>query len=234
MSEPIYKKIENHVLDLIKSNELKQGDFIPTEMQLSEQFNVARMTVRSALNNLVNDGYITRQRGVGTRVSNNQLIDDIGTVRGFTEEMHRKGIEVSNILVELTVLEATEELKEKLQLDEKENVWEIKRIRLANNKRVSYMMTYMPVKMFPNLKRIDCENSLYQYIQKQYTEKIVTSDRLVRAVISDDEVMHHLNLNDIEPLLYITQVSKLTNGQVFEYSHTYHIGYTLTLSALAK
>ncbi len=234
MSEPVYKQIENYILELIKTNQLKQGDFIPTEMQLSEQFNVTRMTVRSALNNLVSDGYIIRQRGVGSRVSQQNLTDDIGVVRGFTEEMQRKGLGVSNILVSLNVIEADDELKEKLKLEAADNVWEIKRIRLADKKRVSYMVTYMPVKMFPNLKRTDCEGSLYEFIQEQYEEKIVTSDRSVRAVISDEEIMEHLELEEIEPILNITQISKLTNGDIFEYSHTYHIGYTLTLCASAN
>ncbi len=234
MSEPVYKQIENYILELIKTNQLKQGDFIPTEMQLSEQFNVTRMTVRSALNNLVSDGYIIRQRGVGSRVSQQNLTDDIGIVRGFTEEMQRKGLDVSNILVSLNVIEADDELKEKLKLEAADNVWEIKRIRLADKKRVSYMVTYMPVKMFPNLKRTDCEGSLYEFIQEQYEEKIVTSDRSVRAVISDEEIMEHLELEEIEPILNITQISKLTNGDIFEYSHTYHIGYTLTLCASAN
>ena len=61
MNEPIYKKIENYIKNLIQSKTLKQGELIPSEKQLSEKFNVTRMTVRSALNNLVKDGYITRQ-----------------------------------------------------------------------------------------------------------------------------------------------------------------------------
>ncbi|MDU6248599.1 MAG: GntR family transcriptional regulator, partial [Paeniclostridium sordellii] len=101
MNEPIYKKIENYIKDLIQSKTLKQGELIPSEKQLSEEFNVTRMTVRSALNNLVKDGYITRQRGVGSIVLANKVYDNISAVSGFTEEMESKGYKVSNILVEL-------------------------------------------------------------------------------------------------------------------------------------
>lgn len=65
---PIYKTIENYVMNMIESGELKEGDLIPSEKQLSEKFSVTRMTVRSALNNLVNVGYIARRRGLnGTK-----------------------------------------------------------------------------------------------------------------------------------------------------------------------
>lgn len=234
MNEPIYKQIESHIRNLIQSKTLKQGELIPSEKQLSEEFNVTRMTVRSALNNLVKDGYITRQRGVGSIVLANKVYDNISAVSGFTEEMENKGYKVSNILEELNVIEADEELMNKLNLTEKENVWEIKRIRLANDKKISYMETYMPVKLFPNLKKSHCEGSLYNYVEEICGYKIAISEREVSSVLANDELANLLDLTKPEALLYISQVCKLHNSDVFEYSHTYHYGYTLTLSAVSE
>ncbi len=234
MNEPIYKQIESHIKNLIQSKTLKQGELIPSEKQLSEEFSVTRMTVRSALNNLVKDGYITRQRGVGSIVLANKVYDNISAVRGFTEEMENKGYKVSNILEELNVIEADEELMNKLNLTEKENVWEIKRIRLANDKKISYMETYMPVKLFPNLKKSHCEGSLYNYVEEVCGYKIAISEREVSSVLANDELANLLDLTKPEALLYISQVCKLHNSDVFEYSHTYHYGYTLTLSAVSE
>ncbi|MBS6509657.1 GntR family transcriptional regulator [Paraclostridium bifermentans] len=234
MNEPIYKQIESHIRNLIQSKTLKQGELIPSEKQLSEEFNVTRMTVRSALNNLVKDGYITRQRGVGSIVLANKVYDNISAVSGFTKEMENKGYKVSNILEELNVIEADEELMNKLNLTEKENVWEIKRIRLANDKKISYMETYMPVKLFPNLKKSHCEGSLYNYVEEICGYKIAISEREVSSVLANDELANLLDLTKPEALLYISQVCKLHNSDVFEYSHTYHYGYTLTLSAVSE
>ncbi|WP_373600765.1 GntR family transcriptional regulator [Paraclostridium bifermentans] len=234
MSEPIYKKIENYIKNLIQTKSLKPGELIPSEKQLSEEFSVTRMTVRSALNNLVKDGYITRQRGVGSIVLANKVYDNISAVSGFTEEMESKGYEVSNILVELNIVEADDELMKKLNITEKENVWEIKRIRLANNRKLSYMETYMPVKLFPNLKKSHCEGSLYNYVEKECGYKIAMSEREVSAVLANDELANLLDLTRPEAILYISQVCKLQNSEVFEYSHTYHYGYTLTLSAVSE
>ncbi|MGL5652389.1 MAG: GntR family transcriptional regulator [Paraclostridium sp.] len=234
MNEPIYKQIESHIKNLIQSKTLKQGELIPSEKQLSEEFKVTRMTVRSALNNLVKDGYITRQRGVGSIVLANKVYDNISAVSGFTKEMENKGYKVSNILEELNVIEADEELMNKLNLTEKENVWEIKRIRLANDKKISYMETYMPVKLFPNLKKSHCEGSLYNYVEEICGYKIAISEREVSSVLANDELANLLDLTKPEALLYISQVCKLHNSDVFEYSHTYHYGYTLTLSAVSE
>ncbi len=234
MGEPIYKVIENHIKNLIVSNDLKQGDLIPSEKQLSEEFDVTRMTVRSALNNLVKEGYITRRRGIGSIVLGSKIYDNISAVSGFTKEMKNKGNEISNILKELSVKEADKELSEKLNIEVGENVWEIKRIRLSNNVKVSYMITYMPVKLFPNLNKSYCENSLYEFIEDICGYKIAISEREVEAVISDVKLEKILGLNKKDPILYIKQTSRLDNGDVFEYSHTYHYGYTLTLNAVSK
>ncbi|SDM38063.1 GntR family transcriptional regulator [Romboutsia lituseburensis] len=234
MKEPIYKNIENYVMNLIESGELKEGDLIPSEKQLTERFNVTRMTVRSALNNLVNGGYITRRRGVGSIVIGNNIYDNISTISGFTKEMENKGYKVSNIVIALDIVQADDILKEKLNLDENDNVWEIKRVRLANDEKVSYMVTYMPVKLFPNLTKEHCNGSLYKYIEGECGYKIAMSEREVTSVLSDDETESALDLESKEALLYIAQVCKLQNGDVFEYSHTYHYGYTLTLNAVPK
>lgn len=234
MKEPMYKQIENYILDLIQSEQIKEGEFIPSEKQLSEEFNVTRMTVRSALNNLVKDGYILRQPGVGSKVIKNNITDNIGTVTSFTKEMTGKGYTVSNIVTDFKIIEANEVLKEKLNIEIGENVWEIKRIRLVNDERISYMITYMAVKMFPNLKKAHCEASLYDYIEQGCQLKIATSNRSVKAIISDQELIEILELSNPEPILYINQTAYLTSGEPFEYSHTYHLGYTLTLNAKSE
>lgn len=234
MKEPMYKQIEKYILDLIQTNQIKEGEFIPSEKQLSEEFNVTRMTVRSALNNLARDGYISRQPGVGSRVIKTNITDNISTVTSFTKEMTGKGYIVSNIVASFRIVEADEELKQFLNLELGENVWEVKRIRIADEERISYMITYMPVKLFPNLKRAHCEGSLYKYIEDECQFKIAASNRSVKAIISNEELMEVLELEEAEPILYIKQTSALSSGEVFEYSHTYHLGYTLTLNAKSE
>lgn len=229
MSEPIYIKIEKYLRDLIDSGEIKQGELLPSENKLCEKFNVTRMTVRSAFNNLVKEGYISRKRGIGSIVLVNRISDNIGTVESYTKEMVNKGYSIITKLISLTIVEADNIIKDKLNLDLGENVWEVKRVRYADGCPVSYMITYMPVKMFPNLKRSDC-NSLYNYLD-QCGYKISTAQRVVEALISTEELMELLELDCESPILHIEQVGILEDGEAFEYSHTYHYGYKLTLNA---
>ena len=229
MNEPIYIKIERYLKELIDSGEIKQGELLPSENKLCEKFNVTRMTVRSAFNNLVKEGYISRKRGIGSIVLVNRISDNIGAVESYTKEMVNKGYNITTKLISLTIVEADNLIKDKLNLELGENVWEVKRVRYAEGCPVSYMITYMPVKMFPNLKRLDC-NSLYKYIY-ECGYKISTAQRVVEALISTEELMELLELECESPILHIEQVGILESGESFEYSHTYHYGYKLTLNA---
>ena len=231
MSEPIYIKIEKYLKELIDSGEIKQGEILPSENKLCEKFNVTRMTVRSAFNNLVKEGYITRKRGIGSIVLANRISDNIGTIEGYTKEMINKGYNVTTKLISLSIVEADKNMRNNLRVELGENLWEIKRVRYAEGSAVSYMITYMPVKMFPNLKKIDCD-SLYKYLEK-CGYKISTAQRVVEAVISNEELMELLDLECEAPILHIEQVGILEYGEPFEYSHTYHYGYKLTLNAVS-
>lgn len=53
---------------LIEDGEWKPGDKIPSENELCDKFEVSRMTIRQAINNLVEQGYLYRKRGIGTFV----------------------------------------------------------------------------------------------------------------------------------------------------------------------
>lgn len=231
MSEPIYKTIENNIKEQINSGGLKEGDLIPSEHELCEQFNVTRMTVRSALNNLVKEGYITRRRGIGSIVLGNRISDNISTIKGYTKEMSSKGYDITTKIISLEIVEADNVIKDKLNLELGENLWQVKRVRYAEGEAVSYMMTYMPVKMFPNLKKVNCE-SLYKYLG-ECGYKISKAQREVEAIIANEELIELLELEYEAPILHIEQVGLLDNGEAFEYSHTYHYGYKLTLSAIA-
>jgi len=69
---PLYQKIQDYIRDLIDSNELKEGDRIPTEKELMDRFNVSKITVVNALSGLAAEKLISRVPGRGTFVSGRQ------------------------------------------------------------------------------------------------------------------------------------------------------------------
>lgn len=62
---PIYYQLQEHLKTKIENGELKSGDPIPSEREMAEKYEISRMTVRQAVNNLVNEGLLTRSKGPG-------------------------------------------------------------------------------------------------------------------------------------------------------------------------
>jgi GntR family transcriptional regulator of arabinose operon len=84
MAIPLYEKIYQHILHEIKSGLLKEGDRIPTELELADQFHVSRITTKKSLEMLAQAGLIERHRGRGSYVSN--ILPELHSLE-VTEEM---------------------------------------------------------------------------------------------------------------------------------------------------
>ncbi len=66
---PLYSQLREALLALLKSGEYREGDSFPTERELEQRFEVSRITVRRALDELVREGYLIAQQGRGTFVA---------------------------------------------------------------------------------------------------------------------------------------------------------------------
>ena len=89
---PKYKIIENYIIDRIQSGDLKPGDQIETEKQLSEKFDIGRLTVNKALINLAQEGYIERTAGKGSFVLPRMVTKSISQGGSFTDDMASVGM----------------------------------------------------------------------------------------------------------------------------------------------
>ena len=66
---PLYYQVKESLLEKIKSNQFKVGDLIPSESELQEEYNVSRITIRRAIQELVQEGHLHTVQGRGTFVS---------------------------------------------------------------------------------------------------------------------------------------------------------------------
>lgn len=97
---PQYKCIEGDLLEQIQAGVYKKGDHIPPEQTLSRQYGVSRVTVRKALENLVEQGILKRTPGAGTFVEKLPLTGKLPGLIGFSEEMKAQGLAPSTRVTE--------------------------------------------------------------------------------------------------------------------------------------
>ncbi|TYR79745.1 phosphonate metabolism transcriptional regulator PhnF [Priestia megaterium] len=213
---PIYFQIEEQLKKQIDNGELQPHDALPSEREYAEQFQISRMTVRQAINNLVNDGYLYRQKGRGTFVAEKKLEQQLVGLTSFTEDMKARGMEPSSKLLSFEIIPASEKIATQLQIDTYAPVYEIKRIRLADNVPMALETVYMSANLIKGLTEEIINQSLYQYIENQSGLKIGQATQTFESSIASDAETVHLKIPKRSPILLIQRNTYLENGTPLE------------------
>src|SRR5512142_1421027 len=150
---PAYYQLKNIILKKINNGEYAEGDLIPSERDLGESFSISRMTVRQALNQLVMEGVLTREKGRGTFVSRSKL--EQKNIMSFSEAVRRKGMEPSTRVLHFSCDAAAEDLQEILGLKAGEKLYVLRRLRLADGTPVGIEEDFIPIKYCPDMERHD-------------------------------------------------------------------------------
>ncbi|HWB99342.1 MAG TPA: GntR family transcriptional regulator [Bryobacteraceae bacterium] len=184
--EPVYVQIAKGIRGLIESIPADKGTPVPPERILCQHFGVSRMTVRQALDQLEREGWINSVRGLGTFVAGKPLEKQQQEFRGFSEEIAARGARASSRLIALTTHRPDEVERGFFGLDDDELVYNLERVRLADNVPLALETARLPVKLFPDLSRFDFEsNSLYQTLEDEYGVRVARSLEEIAAVLPD-------------------------------------------------
>ncbi|MBM7646552.1 GntR family transcriptional regulator [Scopulibacillus daqui] len=213
---PIYYQIEEYIKQLIETEALNPGDAIPSEREFTEQFKVSRMTVRQAITNLVNEGYLFRQKGKGTYVSNQKIEQTLQGLTGFTEDMKKRGLKPGSKILDFKLAPAELSVAKQLYINEHDPVYEIKRIRLADDLPMALEMSYLPANLIKGLTEEIVNNSLYEYIEDNLQLKIDYATQVIESSLSHEDEAKLLQIPKNAPILLIQRQTFLDNGQPFE------------------
>lgn len=213
---PIYIQIEEILKQKILLGEYQVGDAIPSERDLSEQFDVSRMTVRQSITNLVNNGLLYRSKGRGTYVANPKLEQPLNGLTGFTEDMRARGLVPSSKILRFEKILPPFEICRELLLNEGEEVYFIVRIRNADGEPMAIERTYIPVKLFPEIEESKIAGSLYALIEDTYQKKIGNAIQQMEAAIVSKEDSKYLKMGVNAVVLIIKRTSFLQDGKPFE------------------
>ncbi|MEW9052874.1 MAG: GntR family transcriptional regulator [Neobacillus sp.] len=213
---PIYHQLEEYLKQQIENGILKEEESIPSEREFAEKFQISRMTVRQAINNLVMEGYLIRKKGLGTYVNKKKVEQELQGMTSFTEDMLARGMKPSSKLLSFTIIPADIKTASDLKIVEKDPIYNIKRIRLANGDTMALETAYIPVKLVPGLSKENSNMSLYQYIEENLSLSISEATQEIEASIADNSIAETLGMEEGDPILFIVRTSYLQDGKPFE------------------
>ncbi|MEM7799284.1 MAG: GntR family transcriptional regulator [Chloroflexota bacterium] len=194
---PKYFQVASEVRELIENGQLTPGDQLPTEEALCEKHDVSRGTVRKALQLLIDDGIIETEQGRGSFVAATIHSSTYFSIRSFDEEMRRQQRKPSTRLLKFEKRLAGERTADRLTISATAPVWQIERLRLADQQPVAYECRILAEALCPQLEFEDLESqSIHWLLVEKYKIPLVklihTVERLpltqLQADLLDGEV----------------------------------------------
>ncbi len=222
---PVYWQIKEDIYSQIVSGELKANDQILSETKLAKKYNVSRLTARNAVNTLVNEGYLVRVHGHGTFVKQPRVEVSTDELSGFMEDMQKRGFKVRSKVIKVDKLLAPEELMEILKLNDSDCVYQIKRLRFANEEPIVIQDVFLNADFCPGIIDINLEtDSIYRHLREDYNLSRFTAWESLEARNSDEKTAKYLEIQPHDAVLFSKRLTFLENGAPIEYSYSWYRG----------
>lgn len=219
---PIYFQIEQHIREKIDKKELKPGEMIPSEREFAEKYQISRMTVRQAITNLVNEGYLQRERGKGTFVAVKKFEKNVRGLTSFSEDMRSRGLEPGTQVLDFIIIEADSLIASNLQIEEGAKVYQIERLRLADQQPIAFEVFYMSEDLVPGLTREVAGHSIYRYVESEIGLHLTSGVQELEATTAHKREASALGIKVGAPVLYIQQITYLEGQQPLEFVKSYY------------
>lgn len=167
---PLYCQLAEAIEEKINDGTWRQGMKIPSERELSTMYNMSRITVRKAIDELERQGKLDKVQGKGTFVLSKSIIQNLGNLYSFSSEMEKQGKISSTKLIKREVLKADFKISEYLGIDEGAEVIYLERLRCADgNVPIMVERSYFEKAKYAFVMDIDVNReSLYKTLEEKY------------------------------------------------------------------
>lgn len=214
----IYKSVAERLRLRVNSADCRVGEALPSEKELASQFGVARMTVRKAVDMLIEWGLVERRHGSGTYVTKKDVQHETRGLSGFTELMREQGRVLTSKVLEFRIMPAPPAIATQLRIRVNEPVYYSSRVRSVDGRALLLEESYMPVRLFRNLSVAHLEGSKFAYIEKECQIPIAGNYESFSAVLADRQMAELLHIEPGAPILRLTSLSYGENGEYLNYS----------------
>lgn len=219
-AQPLYQQLQRALRAAIENRIIGPDDALPPERDLADMLGVSRITVRKAIDELVEDGLLIRKQGSGTFVSN-RVEKNFAKLTSFSEDMRARGREPRSVWLNRAEGTVTPEESLALRSSPGTPVYRFHRIRIADDAPMAIEYATVLATCLPSVEAV--ENSLYEALERAGNRPVRALQRL-RAVLLTAEQARLLKAQEGEAGLLVARVGYLKDGRAVEYSQSYYRG----------
>jgi len=224
---PIYHQIFTHIRNRIMKHEWEINTAITSEIDLSEEYGVSRVTLRQALSKLEQDGIIKKVRGKGSFIQfiPRPIISDFNLPSTLWGKIEKKGTTFDAEVLELAVSSPIASINEALQLKPEQKLVFIKRLFLQDGRPIALNRSWLSIELVPDLPEAGLiGNHLSTTLASRYGLVPCRIDNELEAARPSTPDVQLLKTVYDTPMLVVSSLSFLENETPLEYSTTHWVG----------
>ena len=231
-----YALIKNDIVQAIKTKQLNADDKILSEAKLCKKYNVSRITVTRAINELVAEDYLYRIQGKGTFVKGKQLSEGVSQLSSLTKRMKEKKLKLETRVLETASVTMPVKMANFFNLPSDKNVILLKRLRIVDGELLCLSIAYLMPEFFYWTTLEDMEHeSLYDLLENKYDFKLGNATQEFEVGYLNEKNAKFLEISSQDPCLKLSLYSTLSDGRPAQFEETYYVGskyaYQLLLPA---
>ncbi|GAA4649534.1 GntR family transcriptional regulator [Kistimonas scapharcae] len=219
---PLYIQLQSLIQEAISQGILQCNDALPAEREIASTMKVSRVTVKRAIDDLVNDGILTQRQGAGTFV-NERVVHELNRLNSFSEVILAVDKHPDSRWIERGVGLATSDEIQKLRLQPGDEVVRMFRVRMADDKPVALEHATVPRKFLDNPFGIT--GSLYEALDEAGIRPVKAIQRL-RAVAVDATYADYLDIPVGSPVIFLERHGLLEDDTPVEHTRSHFLGDT--------
>jgi GntR family transcriptional regulator len=220
---PLHKQISDWLRGQIQDGLLKESEKLPSENELSDSFDVSRVTVRRALQTLENEQLIYRCQGLGSFVSDQRTRQSFTELKDFEEELSGTGLQASSKVISFGQEKVTPEICSYLGVKEDAIVVKLERIRLGNEQPIAYDITWMPLFYGQLIDGHDLQKTtLFKILENEFEIPIDKGCYRLEATAADTAIANYLDIKKQTPVLLIDRISYTIKDKPIYFQKRYY------------
>jgi GntR family transcriptional regulator len=184
---PKYLQIRNWLYGMIERGKIPVGGKIPTEADLAKDFNVNRMTVRKALEGLLENRMIERERGKGSILISakpQNFVYELKNIRSFDDDMYDLGLKPHTKNLEKKVLDDRPDIAKQLCLLDDQRIIYTLRVKYAGDVPVLIERSYLPYYEFKEILDMDLGGALYHLLVEEFNVELHHAEQYFSSTVA--------------------------------------------------
>lgn len=220
---PVFQTIKDYLLREIQAGTWKQGDAIPSELALAEQFRVSRMTVNRAVRELTSEQILTRIQGSGTYVAQQKYQATLVAIKSIADEIRSRGHTHRSELHELEAQAANESLALAFQVEPGTRLFHSLIVHFENEIAIQLEDRWVNAALAADYLKQDFSNTTpNEYLMA--VAPLQGVDYSIEAVMPPKSVADKLHISNKESCLVLHRKTRSQN-QVASVATMWHPGH---------